>query len=301
MGQTITEKILAWHAGREEVRPGELINARTDLVLANDITAPLAIEAFRAMGAGRVFDPAKVVLVPDHFAPARDILAAENCALLRDFARKQELEHYFEVGRVGIEHVLLPEEGLVLPGELIVGADSHTCTYGALGAFATGMGSTDAAMAMALGEVWLRVPESMRLVYDGEQGLQMSEAQGANNVPFTDNVHDHFPVVSPDGSRIAFMHWQHDHWEIYLTGADGNGRWPLTSSSALLERRPNNVSPAWSADGEQIVFLSDRSGDWEFYVMNADGSDERQILENVTQMLKIHYAGVHDRVISWTG
>ena len=168
MGNTITEKILAWHAGREEVRPGDLINARVDLVLANDITAPLAIEAFRAMGAESVFDPSRVALVPDHFAPARDILAAENCSMMRDFAREQDLEHYFEVGRVGIEHVLLPEGGLVLPGELIVGADSHTCTYGALGAFSTGMGSTDAAMAMALGEVWLRVPESMRLVYKGE-------------------------------------------------------------------------------------------------------------------------------------
>ncbi|RJP30240.1 MAG: 3-isopropylmalate dehydratase large subunit [Actinobacteria bacterium] len=168
MGCTITEKILAWHCGRDEVQPGELVNARVDLVLANDITAPLAIEAFRAMGAKQVFDPARVVLVPDHFAPARDILAAENCAMIRDFARELGLEHYYEVGRVGIEHVLLPEEGLVLPGELIVGADSHTCTYGALGAFSTGMGSTDAAMAMALGEVWLRVPESMRLVYGGE-------------------------------------------------------------------------------------------------------------------------------------
>jgi 3-isopropylmalate/(R)-2-methylmalate dehydratase large subunit len=167
MGQTITEKILAWHAGRDEVRPGELVSARVDLALANDITAPLAIEAFRAMGAERVFDSARVALVPDHFAPARDILAAENCALIRKFAGEQGLEHYFEVGRVGIEHVLLPEQGLVLPGELIVGADSHTCTYGALGAFSTGMGSTDLAMAMALGEVWLRVPESMRFEYTG--------------------------------------------------------------------------------------------------------------------------------------
>jgi TolB protein len=139
-----------------------------------------------------------------------------------------------------------------------------------------------------------------RLVYDGEQGLMLSEANGANNVPLTGHADDHLPVVSPDGGRIAFMHWQHDHWEIYLTSSDGTGRWPLTSSSVFLERRPNNVSPAWSADGEYIVFLSDRSGDWEFYVMNADGSHERQILENVTQMLKIHYAGVHDRVISWT-
>jgi Tol biopolymer transport system component len=138
------------------------------------------------------------------------------------------------------------------------------------------------------------------LVYDGEQGLRISEAQGANNLPFTGNVHDYFPVMSPDGSRIAFMHWQHDHWEIYATGADGAGRWPLTSSSPLAERRPNNVSPAWSPDGKQIAFLSDRGGDWEFYVMNADGTDQRQILKDVTQALKISYAGVNERIISWT-
>jgi 3-isopropylmalate/(R)-2-methylmalate dehydratase large subunit len=168
MGQTITEKILAYHAGRDEVSPGELIDARVDLALANDITAPLAIEAFREMGSERVFDPAKVVLVPDHFTPARDIAAARNCAMMRDFAREQDLAHYYDVGRVGIEHVMLPEMGLVLPGDLVVGADSHTCTYGALGAFSTGVGSTDLAMAMALGEIWLRVPESMRLVYEGE-------------------------------------------------------------------------------------------------------------------------------------
>lgn len=168
MGQTITEKILALHAGRERVTPGELVNVKVDLALANDITAPLAIEAFRRMGAERVFHPGKVVLVPDHFTPARDIAAARNCALLREFAREQGLEFYYEVGRVGIEHVLLPEEGLVLPGDLVVGADSHTCTYGALGAFSTGVGSTDLAMAMALGEIWLRVPESMRFEYVGE-------------------------------------------------------------------------------------------------------------------------------------
>jgi len=139
-----------------------------------------------------------------------------------------------------------------------------------------------------------------RLVYDGEQGLMISEANGANNVPFTDNVHDHFPVMSPDGSQVAIQHWQHDHWEIFATGADGAGRWPLTSSSALLERRPNNVSPAWSPDGKQIVFLSDRGGEWEFYVMNADGSDQRQILKNVTEALKLRYEGGNERVVSWT-
>lgn len=168
MGQTITEKILAFHCGRDEVHPGELVDARVDLALANDITAPLAIEAFRLMGAEHVFDPDKVILVPDHFTPSRDIAAAENCALLRNFAREQEMANYRDVGTVGIEHVMIPEEGLALPGEVIVGADSHTCTYGALGAFSTGVGSTDLAMAMALGEVWLRVPESMKLEYVGE-------------------------------------------------------------------------------------------------------------------------------------
>jgi dipeptidyl aminopeptidase/acylaminoacyl peptidase len=138
-----------------------------------------------------------------------------------------------------------------------------------------------------------------RLVYDGDHGLSLTTVEGPNNRPFTDNVHDHFPVVSPDGSRLAFMHWQHDHWEIYLMNADGSARSPLTSSSALLERRPNNVSPAWSPDGAHIVFLSDRGGDWEFYVMDSDGSDQRKILANVTDDLEITYQGANERVISW--
>jgi Tol biopolymer transport system component len=138
------------------------------------------------------------------------------------------------------------------------------------------------------------------LVYDGDHGLSMTTVEGPNNRPFNDNVHDQFPVMSPDGTRIAFMHWQHDHWEIYVMNADGGGRLPLTGSSALLERRPNNVSPSWSSDGKQIAFLSDRGGDWEFYVMNADGSDQRQILASVTDRLKITYQGANERVISWT-
>ncbi len=164
---TITEKILASHSDRKEVFPGDLINARVDLVLANDITAPIAIREFEKIGAERVFDPDKVAFIPDHFAPQKDIKAAEQCKLLRDFSHSHNLSLYFEVGRMGIEHALLPEQGLVLPGDLVIGADSHTCTYGALGAFATGVGSTDVASAMATGECWFKVPESMKFIYYG--------------------------------------------------------------------------------------------------------------------------------------
>jgi 3-isopropylmalate/(R)-2-methylmalate dehydratase large subunit len=168
MSMTIAEKILASHAGKDRVEPGELVEARVDFALGNDITAPLAIKAFREMGAERVFDPERVTLVPDHFCPNKDIASAEQARMLRDFAAEQNLKYYFEVGRMGIEHALLPEQGLVLPGDIVVGADSHTCTYGALGAFATGVGSTDLAAAMALGRLWFKVPPTMRFVYSGK-------------------------------------------------------------------------------------------------------------------------------------
>lgn len=167
MTMTLAEKIIAAHAGLEEVTPGQFIRARVDLVMANDITAPIAIREFQRIGVEEVWDRERVVLVPDHFAPNKDIKSAEQCREVREFARQQRLPHYFEVGRMGIEHVLLPEQGLVLPGDLVVGADSHTCTYGALGAFATGMGSTDIAVAMVTGEIWMRVPEAIKLVYRG--------------------------------------------------------------------------------------------------------------------------------------
>lgn len=167
MGMTIVEKILAGHAGLDRVVPGQLVEARIDRVLANDITAPIAIREFRQAGARKVFDPERIILVPDHFAPNKDIASAEQCKLMREFAHEQQLTHYFEVGRMGIEHALLPEQGLVLPGEIIVGADSHTCTHGALGAFATGVGSTDVAAAMIAGELWFKVPETMKFIFNG--------------------------------------------------------------------------------------------------------------------------------------
>lgn len=167
---TITEKILAAHCGKKNVRPGELVNARVDFVLANDITAPIAISEFKKLGVKEVFDRERVTFVPDHFTPQKDIKAAEQCRLLRDFSREYNLKYYFEVGRMGIEHALLPEEGLVLPGDVIIGADSHTCTYGALGAFSTGVGSTDVAAAMATGECWFKVPGSAKFLYYGSPG-----------------------------------------------------------------------------------------------------------------------------------
>ncbi len=168
MGQTLAEKILSRRVG-QAVHAGQLVDAPVDLALANDITAPIAIREFERIGVDKVFDQDKVVLVPDHFAPNKDIKSAEQCQQMRVFARRQELAHYFEVGRMGIEHVLLPEQGLVAPGDVVVGADSHTCTYGALSAFATGMGSTDIAVAMATGRIWMKVPATLRLVYTGQR------------------------------------------------------------------------------------------------------------------------------------
>jgi 3-isopropylmalate/(R)-2-methylmalate dehydratase large subunit len=166
MGMTMTEKILARAAGRPSVTPGEIVEVAVDLVMTNDITAPLSIREFKKTGLERVFDPQKVVLVPDHFVPAKDIKAAEQAKIMREFAHEQGAI-YYEVGRAGIEHVVLPENGLTLPGQVIIGADSHSCTYGAFNAFSTGMGSTDIAAAMALGTTWLRVPPTIKYVYNG--------------------------------------------------------------------------------------------------------------------------------------
>ncbi|HOG07560.1 MAG TPA: 3-isopropylmalate dehydratase large subunit [Syntrophales bacterium] len=167
MGMTLTEKILCRHTHLDRVHPGELISARVDLALANDITAPIAIAEFRRAGGTKVFDRNKIALVCDHFTPNKDIESAGQCRTVRAFAREQAIDHFYEGGNCGVEHALLPEQGVVLPGEVVIGADSHTCTYGALGAFATGVGSTDLAAAMLTGEAWFKVPESMKFVLTG--------------------------------------------------------------------------------------------------------------------------------------
>ncbi|MDP2181288.1 MAG: 3-isopropylmalate dehydratase large subunit [Actinomycetota bacterium] len=171
---TITEKILAAHAGLDEVEPGQLINCRLDIVLANDVTAPIAIKEFRKIGVDKVWDASRVALVPDHYTPNKDIKSAEQAKMMRDFAREQDITHYWEVGCMGVEHALLPEQGVVVSGDVIIGADSHTCTYGALGAFGTGVGSTDAAAGMATGEAWFKVPASLKFEINGELGPWVS-------------------------------------------------------------------------------------------------------------------------------
>ena len=165
---TMAEKILAAHAGLEEVVPGQLIECNLDLVLSNDVTAPIAIKEFKKIGVEKVFDPTKIALVPDHYVPNKDIKSAEQAKMTRDFAREQGITHYDEVGCMGVEHALLPEQGVVGAGDLIIGADSHTCTYGALGAFSTGVGSTDAAVGYATGKAWFKVPESLLFNVEGE-------------------------------------------------------------------------------------------------------------------------------------
>jgi len=196
---TLAEKILAAHSGKKKVSAGDFINCKVDMVLSNDITAPIAIREFRKFGV-KVFDPQKVVMVPDHFVPNKDINSAEQAKQIRDFAREQGII-YFEVGEMGIEHVLLPEKGLVLPGDVVVGADSHTCTYGAVGAFATGMGSTDIASAMATGDIWMKVPPTIKFVFDGKLGKWVS---GKDLILYT------IGQIGVDGALYASMEFTGD-------------------------------------------------------------------------------------------
>ena len=168
MGMTMTQKILARHAHLDEVKAGQLIEADIDLVLGNDITSPVAVTEFQKFGTDKVFDKDKVAIVPDHFTPNKDIKAAQQCKYIREFAKKMDITNYFEIGEVGIEHALIPEKGLVVAGDLVIGADSHTCTYGALGAFSTGVGSTDMAAGMATGKAWFKVPGAIRFNLTGE-------------------------------------------------------------------------------------------------------------------------------------
>jgi 3-isopropylmalate/(R)-2-methylmalate dehydratase large subunit len=196
MAYTLAEKILLAHTDKKNIRPGEFIEAKVDIALGNDITAPLAIEEFKKAGFKKVFDRNKVVLVPDHFTPAKDLRSANQAKILANFAKEQKLKNYFEVGCMGIEHALLPEKGLVLPGMLVIGADSHTCTYGALGCYSTGVGSTDLARAFIDGKCWFKVPQSIKFVYKGKLNKRVG---GKDLILFT------IGKIGVDGALYAAM------------------------------------------------------------------------------------------------
>jgi len=254
MGMTITEKILRDHTDLKELHAGMLINARVDIALGNDITAPLAIEEFQKAGGTEVFDRDRVILVPDHFTPNKDIQSATQCKVLRDFVRQQDLSHSFEGGTVGIEHALLPEQGLVLPGDLVIGADSHTCTYGALGAFATGVGSTDLAAVMLTGEAWFKVPESMKIVLHGSLRRWVSGK---------DLILSLIGRIGVDGARYRAMEFTGDT-VARLGMADR-----FTMANMVIEAGAK--SGIFVPDAVTEAYVRERAkGQWKFYDSDPD-------------------------------
>lgn len=266
MGMTITEKILAAHAGLSRVSPGDLIMARVDVALGNDITSPIAIREFRESGAKRVFDRDRVILVPDHFVPNKDIASAMQARMVREFAREQDLTWFFDAGEMGVEHSLLPEQGLVLPGDLVIGADSHTCTYGGLGAFSTGVGSTDLAAAMITGEVWLKVPESVRFVFTGSLNPWV---EGKDLILYT--IGD----IGVDGALYQAMEFTGP--VIDSLGISGR----LTMANMAIEAGAKNgiIAP----DTLTEAYVKDRAvRPYAFYESDADACYAREIVYDVS-------------------
>ncbi|PKQ10229.1 MAG: 3-isopropylmalate dehydratase large subunit [Actinobacteria bacterium HGW-Actinobacteria-9] len=259
---TITEKILAAHAGLEEVVPGQLINCRLDIVLANDVTAPIAIKEFRKIGVDKVWDPSRIALVPDHYTPNKDIKSAEQAKMMREFAREQNITHYYEIGCMGVEHALLPEQGVVGPGDVIIGADSHTCTYGALGAFATGVGSTDAAAGMATGEAWFKVPASIKFDINGTLGEWVSAK---------DIILHIIGMIGVDGALYQAMEFTGDT----ITGLDMDGR--MTICNMAIEA--GGKSGIIAFDGVTADYAGPRAQrQWEVYHSDAD-AEYAQVIE----------------------
>jgi len=262
---TITEKILADHAGKESVTTGEIVEVKVDLALANDITAPLSIKVFKEMGAERVFDPSKVALIQDHFVPNKDIESAEQARITREFAKEQGVVHFYELGDTGIEHVLLPEKGLVLPGDLVIGADSHTCTYGALGAFSTGVGSTDLAGVLATGEIWLKVPPTIKIVY---QGQLRKWVQGKDLILYT------IGVLGVEGARYRTLEFTGP--AIQSLSMEGR----LTMANMAVEAgAKNGIVPPDQITRAYVAERSRRSG--VFYDSDPDAEYERVVTFHV--------------------
>ena len=242
MPMTITEKILAQHANLDHVLPGDLIEVAVDMALANDITAPLAIQVYKEIGTRRVFDPHKIALIPDHFVPNKDIESAEQAKVMRDFAIHHEIAHYYEIGQCGIEHVVLPEKGLVIPGDLVIGADSHTCTYGALGAFSSGVGSTDLGVIMATGKTWLKVPPTIKIEYEGKL---LPWVKGKDLMLYT------LGVVGVDGANYHAVEFS----GTVIKGLSMAQRFTMTNMAVEAGAKNGIVEP----DEITLAFVADRS------------------------------------------
>lgn len=267
MGMTMTQKILAAKAGLEQVRAGELIECRLDLVFGNDITAPVAIDEFYKMGAGSVFDRNKVALVPDHFTPNKDIASAGLAKKTREFARAMDITHYFEVGKVGIEHALLPEKGLIKPGDAVIGADSHTCTHGALGAFATGVGSTDMAAGMATGMTWFKVPEAIRVVLRGELRPYVSGK---------DVILHLIGILGVDGARYQSLEFTGN-----VAALSMDDRFTI-ANMAIEAGAKNGIFPV---DGQTLAYMNEHGGaQGTTYEADADAKYSREIVIDLAEV-----------------
>ncbi len=263
----LAEKIFAAHCGKKKVSPGEFINVQPDLILSNDITAPIAIKEFRKIGVKKVFDTKKIVMVADHFVPNKDITSAEQSKFMRDFANEQGIM-YYDVGQMGIEHCLLPEKGLVLPGDVIIGADSHTCTYGAVSAFATGMGSTDIACAMATGDIWMRVPQTIKFVYHGKLGKWVS---GKDLILFT------IGQIGVDGALYAAMEFTGE--AIDSLSMDSR----FTMANMAIEA--GGKAGIFHADQKTIDYVKSRaSRHYKVYEPDADAAYAQVIEYDVSKM-----------------
>ena len=272
MGMTMTQKILAAHAGLSEVKAGQLIEADLDLVLGNDITSPVAIHEMDKMTVKTVFDKDKIALVPDHFVPNKDIKSAEHCKCVRQFAMKHDITNYFEVGQMGIEHALLPEQGLTVAGDVIIGADSHTCTYGALGAFSTGVGTTDIATGMAMGELWFKVPAAIKFVLTGKPGKYVSGK---------DIIIHIIGKIGVDGALYKSMEFTGDG----IANLSMDDRFTM-ANMAIEAGAKNGIFPV---DDKTIQYLNDHTKK-EYTVYEADEDAEYE------QVVEINLAEVRPTV-----
>ncbi len=268
MGMTMTQKILAAHAGLPEVHAGDLIEAKLDLVMGNDVTTPVAIGVFEKSGFTKVFDPEKIAIILDHYTPCKDIASANLCKTARDFAKKHHVKHFYDVGTVGIEHALLPEQGIVGPGQMIIGADSHTCTYGALGAFSTGVGSTDMAAGMAAGENWFKVPDAIKVELTGELKPYVSGK---------DVILHLIGLIGVDGALYQSLEFTGEG----VASLSMDDRFTI-ANMAIEAGGKNGIFPV---DEKTLEYIKDRfTGEPHIYEADPDASYSRTVQINLSEL-----------------